>query len=107
MCELNVLEISFSERFPAEFCDQLASLVDNICIEIHSRATTGQLLARRLNISLGFFLRDLFVFMDRGFVMNLVQRRVCMTDMRASSVLSEFKLDFLRIICVSEQVRGN
>ncbi|XP_069794379.1 dedicator of cytokinesis protein 7 isoform X4 [Narcine bancroftii] len=94
-------------RFPERFMDDIAALVSMIAGDIVTRFHKDVELIERLNISLGFFLIDLFSVMDRGFVFSLIKtywKQVSskLYALQTPSMLVSLRLDFLRIICSHE-----
>lgn len=94
-------------RYPDQFLDDIASLVQYVASEIvaHSAGETRK--AHKLNAALAFFFFDLLSIADRGWVFQLL--RSYSKDIQArianhleSSVLIELKLEFDRILCSHE-----
>ncbi|KAH1008877.1 hypothetical protein HUJ05_009380 [Dendroctonus ponderosae] len=94
-------------RFPDQFLDDVASLVQYVASEIvaHSAGETRK--AHKLNAALAFFFFDLLSIADRGWVLQLlraygkyIQARIASHP--DSSVLVELKLEFARILCSHE-----
>ncbi|XP_078417461.1 dedicator of cytokinesis protein 7 isoform X10 [Cetorhinus maximus] len=94
-------------RFPERFMDDIAALVSMIAGDIVTRFQKDIELIERLNVSLAFFLNDLFSVMDRGFVFSLTKtywKQVSskLYALQTPSMLVSLRLDFLRIICSHE-----
>ncbi|XP_041064255.1 dedicator of cytokinesis protein 7 isoform X9 [Carcharodon carcharias] len=94
-------------RFPERFMDDIAALVSMIAGDIVTRFQKDVELIERLNVSLAFFLNDLFSVMDRGFVFSLTKtywKQVSskLYALQTPSMLVSLRLDFLRIICSHE-----
>ncbi|XP_048395891.1 dedicator of cytokinesis protein 7 isoform X4 [Stegostoma tigrinum] len=101
------LDTSRKARFPERFMDDIAALVSMIAGDIVARFQKDIELIERLNISLAFFLNDLFSVMDRGFVFSLTKtywKQVSskLYALQTPSMLVSLRLDFLRIICSHE-----
>uniref|UniRef100_S4RVQ6 Dedicator of cytokinesis 7 n=1 Tax=Petromyzon marinus TaxID=7757 RepID=S4RVQ6_PETMA len=101
------LDAPRKNRFPEQFMDDVSALVIMITGDIVSRFQKDIELIERLNVSLAFFLNDLFSIMDRGFVFNLIKTYFKQVSSKINSlptpnVLISLKLEFLRIICSHE-----
>lgn len=101
------LDILRKARFPERFMDDIAALVSMITGDIVTRFQKDVELIERLNISLAFFLNDLFSVMDRGFVFSLIKtywKQVSskLYALQTPSMLVSLRLDFLRIVCSHE-----
>ncbi|XP_048457854.1 dedicator of cytokinesis protein 7 isoform X8 [Rhincodon typus] len=101
------LDTSRKARFPERFMDDIAALVSMIAGDIVTRFQKDIELIERLNVSLAFFLNDLFSVMDRGFVFSLTKtywKQVSskLYALQTPSMLVSLRLDFLRIICSHE-----
>uniref|UniRef100_A0A915L4Y3 C2 DOCK-type domain-containing protein n=1 Tax=Romanomermis culicivorax TaxID=13658 RepID=A0A915L4Y3_ROMCU len=94
-------------RFSQHFVQDLTSLVSHLTTEIIYRYAKDQRVARNLNCSLAFFVRDALTLMDRTFIFGLI-RSYCkqilakVTTTLDSDYLFLLKLEFLRIICSHE-----
>ncbi|XP_069088634.1 dedicator of cytokinesis protein 7 isoform X4 [Pleurodeles waltl] len=94
-------------RFPERFMDDITALVSTMASDIVSRFQKDTEMIERLNISLAFFLNDLFSIMDRGFVFTLVKAYYKQVSAKLyllpnPSTLVSLRLDFLRIVCSHE-----
>ncbi|XP_050362134.1 dedicator of cytokinesis protein 7 [Nymphalis io] len=94
-------------RFPDQFTDDLATLVNNVTAEIISKYGKNSRLTQSLNNSLAFFLFDLLSIMDRGYVFNLIRgyhKQMCakIASLPDAVPLVHYKLSFLRIVCSHE-----
>ncbi|GCC35926.1 hypothetical protein chiPu_0014416 [Chiloscyllium punctatum] len=101
------LDTSRKARFPERFMDDIAALVSMIAGDIVTRFQKDIELIERLNVSLAFFLNDLFSVMDRGFVFTLTKtywKQVSskLYALQTPSMLVSLRLDFLRIVCSHE-----
>ncbi|XP_060519679.1 dedicator of cytokinesis protein 7 isoform X2 [Cylas formicarius] len=94
-------------RFPDQFLDDVAVLVQNLTAEIiaHSLGETRKV--HKLNAALAFFLFDLLSIADRGWVFQLlryynkeVQTKIA--SVADGAVLVELKLELARIVCSHE-----
>ncbi|KAI9144507.1 hypothetical protein BKA69DRAFT_1122349 [Paraphysoderma sedebokerense] len=82
-----------------EFVDDVKTLVTEVSEEVHRRSTTGLNLGKELNEALAYFLLDLFNFMNKTFVVDLIEQHATRFRLSDSGTLLEFKFDFLSIIC--------
>ncbi|XP_078525580.1 dedicator of cytokinesis protein 7 isoform X2 [Lissotriton helveticus] len=101
------LEAPRKTRFPERFMDDITALVSTMASDIVSRFQKDTEMIERLNISLAFFLNDLFSIMDRGFVFTLVKAYYKQVSAKLyllpnPSTLVSLRLDFLRIVCSHE-----
>ncbi|KAL5487361.1 hypothetical protein EMCRGX_G019952 [Ephydatia muelleri] len=92
-----------TERFPVKFLNDLDTLMANIAVEITEKHIQDVEYSRRLNTSLAFFIHDAFSLMDRGFVFSLIRNYLKKFSLATKDFnLTEFRLDFYRIICSHE-----
>ncbi|XP_069498128.1 dedicator of cytokinesis protein 7 isoform X11 [Ambystoma mexicanum] len=101
------LDAPRKSRFPERFMDDITALVSTMASDIVSRFQKDTEMIERLNISLAFFLNDLFSIMDRGFVFTLVKAYYKQVSSKLyllpnPSTLVSLRLDFLRIVCSHE-----
>jgi len=86
-----------------EFLEEITEVV-KVSSEMIRQRAFGQEVTPLFNSYLGFFVKDLFSLLDRGFVLSLVHEYVIITSaqvsngLQKSSVLKD-KFSFLRIIC--------
>ncbi|XP_017859790.1 PREDICTED: dedicator of cytokinesis protein 7 [Drosophila arizonae] len=91
-------------RFPQQFNDDIASLVDIVTNKVMEYHSTDPRLAQSLNASLSFLIFDLLSIMDRGFVFGLIQiysKRIISASASGPELMN-YKIDFHRIVCSHE-----
>ncbi|EDW10995.1 dedicator of cytokinesis protein 6 isoform X2 [Drosophila mojavensis] len=91
-------------RFPQQFNDDIATLVDIVTNKVMEYHSTDPRLAQSLNASLSFLIFDLLSIMDRGFVFGLIQiysKRIISTSASGPELMN-YKIDFHRIVCSHE-----
>lgn len=100
----NSLQTPRKARFPHQFTDDIASLVNLVTTKIIGYHSTDQKLASSINASLAFFLFDLLSIMDRGFVFGLIKTYYKILTTKNTSIpdLIHYKVEFLRIVCSHE-----
>ena len=67
-------------RFSLKFMKDLENLVGIVSTDITEKHIKDGLYARRLNVSLAFFIHDALSVMDRGYVFSLIKcylKKVC------------------------------
>ena len=69
----NLLNANRKGRFSVKFMKDLESLVSMIATDITEKHISNTLYARRLNVSLAFFVHDALSLMDRGFVFSIIK----------------------------------
>lgn len=91
------------ERFSVKFMKDLETLICNVAVEIAERHIKDGNYARSLNTSLAFFVHDAFSLMDRGFVFCLIKNYLKKFTLSIKDYnLTEFRIDFYRIVCSHE-----
>jgi hypothetical protein len=94
---------SRKNRFPEGFHRDLELLVEHLTQEITDTHISDGEYAFNLNIHLAFFIHDAFSLMDRGFVFTLIRTYLKKISLsRADFNLTEYKIQFLRVICNHE-----
>ncbi|XP_017954547.1 dedicator of cytokinesis protein 6 isoform X2 [Drosophila navojoa] len=91
-------------RFPQQFNDDIAMLVEIVTNKVMEYHSTDPRLAQSLNASLSFLIFDLLSIMDRGFVFGLIQiysKRIISTNASGPELMN-YKIDFHRIVCSHE-----
>ena len=69
----SMLNAQRKNRFSVKFMKDLEGLVSMVSNEITEKHIKDVNYARRLNISLAFFIHDALSLMDRGFVFSLIK----------------------------------
>ena len=68
-----LLNATRKNRFSVKFMKDLENLISTVSVEITEKHIKDGTYARRLNISLAFFIHDALSLMDRGFVFSLIK----------------------------------
>lgn len=91
-------------RFPQQFNDDIATLVEIVTNKVMEYHSTDPRLAQSLNASLSFLIFDLLSIMDRGFVFGLIQKysKLIISRNASGPELMNYKIDFHRIVCSHE-----
>lgn len=96
-------------RFSDQFLDDVASLLSYLCSEAVTRSSKDLRLARNINASCAFFLRDAFGFLNRTFIFKQIKFYCRQLSGKIGNlidsnlaVLEQLKLEFLRAICSHE-----
>ncbi|CAI8007936.1 Dedicator of cytokinesis protein 7 [Geodia barretti] len=101
----SMLNAQRKNRFSVKFMKDLEGLVSMVSNEITEKHIKDVNYARRLNISLAFFIHDALSLMDRGFVFSLIKTYLKKFQLSIKDLnLTEFRLDFLRIVCSHEHL---
>lgn len=85
------------EQFPPETYTLIYQIVVQLIWEAQERVTTALVIGKDLMFSLVFFFQDLFLLLDRGFVLQLVSlviSRLCPNEQELT--LIDFKFAFLK-----------
>ncbi|ORZ29388.1 dedicator of cytokinesis-domain-containing protein [Catenaria anguillulae PL171] len=89
------------EQLDAEVAS-VRKLVTVVSTLVHKKALNGLTLAKDLNTSLGYFLRDLIPLLPLDFVLSLAMFHSDPIKLTDSATLATLKFDFLAIIAGSE-----
>lgn len=99
----NKLDGDRRTRFTQKYLKDVEVLIGMVSLEIAEKHIQHVQYARQLNTSLAFFIHDCFSLVDRGFVFSLIKCYLKKFALAPADLnLTEFKLDFYRIVCSHE-----
>ncbi|XP_074640781.1 dedicator of cytokinesis protein 7-like [Tubulanus polymorphus] len=94
-------------RFPTRFMDDITSLLTMITKDIVDRYLKDVTMIKNLNTALAFFVQDLFSFVDRGYVFQVIKDyyrtlSAKILTLGDATPLILLRLDFMRLVCSHE-----
>ncbi|KAM4695932.1 dedicator of cytokinesis protein 11 isoform 1-T1 [Rhinophrynus dorsalis] len=102
LIEENKIKIPRPQRFPDTYQNVLHSLLLSIIPHVTIRYGEIQEESRNVNMSLANFIKRCLTFMDRGFVLNLINDYMSGFSPKDPKILTEYKFEFLQTICNHE-----
>eukprot|EP00062_Callorhinchus_milii_P000959 gi/632935574/ref/XP_007890551.1/ PREDICTED: dedicator of cytokinesis protein 11 [Callorhinchus milii] len=102
LIEKNKLKLPRNQRFPDSYQHAVHSLLLALIPHINLRYGEIPEESRNANIYWAHFMKRCLTFMDRGFIFNLINDYISCFSPKDPKALTEFKLDFLQIICNHE-----
>ncbi|XP_048400109.2 dedicator of cytokinesis protein 11 isoform X2 [Stegostoma tigrinum] len=102
LIEKNKLKLPRTQRFPESFQHAVHSLLLAIIPHVNLRYSEIPEESRSVNISWAHFMKRSLTLMNRGFIFNLINDYVSCFSPKDPKTLTEYKLDFLHIVCNHE-----
>ncbi|XP_014666695.1 PREDICTED: dedicator of cytokinesis protein 9-like [Priapulus caudatus] len=96
------LELPRNERFSSDFQFRVLTMVQAFLQHIMQKFKEHPVETRSANASLANFVKGCFTFMDRGFVMKIVNLYLDKFDPSGAKALYEFRFEFVKIVCSHE-----
>ncbi|KAM4772704.1 dedicator of cytokinesis protein 10-like isoform 2-T2 [Rhinophrynus dorsalis] len=100
--ENDMLQVQRTKRFPETFLNELESLVMGFSDHIIWKYGDALEETRKANLSVAFFLKRCFTFMDRGFVFKMISSYISMFSPGDHKILYQCKFEFLQEVCSHE-----
>ncbi|XP_048460912.1 dedicator of cytokinesis protein 11 [Rhincodon typus] len=102
LIEKNKLKLPRTQRFPESFQHTVHSLLLAIIPHVNLRYSEIPEESRSVNISWAHFMKRSLTLVNRGFIFNLINDYVSCFSPKDPKALTEYKLDFLHIVCNHE-----
>ncbi|XP_075793694.1 dedicator of cytokinesis protein 10 isoform X13 [Pelodiscus sinensis] len=102
LVDTNRTQIPRTQRFPESFQTELDTLVMVLSDHVIWKHKDASEETKNANHSIARFLKHCFTFMDRGFVLKLVNNYVNMFSPGDHKILYQYKFDFLQEVCHHE-----
>ncbi|XP_044146239.1 dedicator of cytokinesis protein 10 isoform X1 [Bufo gargarizans] len=98
----DMMQVERTKRFPKTFYNELELLVMSFSDHIIWKYRDAMEETKKANVSLAWFLKRCFTFMDRGFVFKMISGCISMFSPGDHKILYQYKFEFLQEVCSYE-----
>ncbi|XP_075426230.1 dedicator of cytokinesis protein 10 isoform X4 [Ascaphus truei] len=98
----NMMQVQRTKRFPDSFLSELELLVMGFSDHVIWKYRDALEETRKANLSVGYFLKRCFTFMDRGFIFKMISSYINMFGPGDHKILHQCKFEFLEEVCTYE-----
>ncbi|XP_063772080.1 dedicator of cytokinesis protein 10 isoform X4 [Pseudophryne corroboree] len=98
----DMMQVHRTKRFPKSFRGELESLVMSFSDHIIWKYKDALEETKKASLSVAWFLKRCFTFMDRGFVFKMISGCISMFSPGDHKILYQYKFEFLQEVCSHE-----